>query len=272
MLIPATLPATAARSLRIATPKPRSWRVPPACVRGSPQHPLQRPSPVSRVMSIRCPRRPPRPRRCGRAEGWVRFSDRRGPSTAGSRPGLAYLPACAPRGRADAPRAPGTPAERARRNPGQQPSSPSRGALRSGRQLVADARWRRLAAALVSSDDALWILRRYHLRVSASRDAGHNTHGDGTASTSSPLMATPRRPGTTPPAPSPTTSAGRRRVRAQGRGPHVGSPRRSSSSAMTATPTTARRAHAAVGAPRTCTSPGLRPASAPVASPRPANG
>jgi hypothetical protein len=30
-------------------------------------------------------------------------------------------------------------------------------------------------------DDALWILRRYHLRVSAAREAGHNTHGDGTA-------------------------------------------------------------------------------------------
>ena len=30
-------------------------------------------------------------------------------------------------------------------------------------------------------DDAVWILRRYHLRVSAAREAGHNTHGDGTA-------------------------------------------------------------------------------------------
>src|SRR3954469_24132622 len=30
-------------------------------------------------------------------------------------------------------------------------------------------------------DDALWILQRYHLRVSAAREAGHNTHGDGTA-------------------------------------------------------------------------------------------
>ncbi len=29
--------------------------------------------------------------------------------------------------------------------------------------------------------DVLWILRRYHLRVSAAREAGHNTHGDGTA-------------------------------------------------------------------------------------------
>ena len=30
-------------------------------------------------------------------------------------------------------------------------------------------------------DDAIWILRRYHLRVSAAREAGHHTHGDGTA-------------------------------------------------------------------------------------------
>jgi hypothetical protein len=30
-------------------------------------------------------------------------------------------------------------------------------------------------------DDIVWILRRYHLRVSAAREAGHHTHGDGTA-------------------------------------------------------------------------------------------
>jgi Transglycosylase SLT domain len=29
--------------------------------------------------------------------------------------------------------------------------------------------------------DALWLLRRYGLRVTAAREAGHNTHGDGTA-------------------------------------------------------------------------------------------
>jgi hypothetical protein len=29
--------------------------------------------------------------------------------------------------------------------------------------------------------DVVWMLRRYHLRVSAAREAGHNTHGDGTA-------------------------------------------------------------------------------------------
>ena len=30
-------------------------------------------------------------------------------------------------------------------------------------------------------DDAVWILRRYRLRVSAAREGGHRTHGDGTA-------------------------------------------------------------------------------------------
>jgi hypothetical protein len=30
-------------------------------------------------------------------------------------------------------------------------------------------------------DDVVWILRRYHLRVTAAREAGHRTHGDGTA-------------------------------------------------------------------------------------------
>jgi hypothetical protein len=30
-------------------------------------------------------------------------------------------------------------------------------------------------------DDVAWILRRYHLHVTAAREAGHRTHGDGTA-------------------------------------------------------------------------------------------
>jgi Transglycosylase SLT domain len=30
-------------------------------------------------------------------------------------------------------------------------------------------------------DDVVWILRRYRLRVSAAREGGHHTHGDGTA-------------------------------------------------------------------------------------------
>ena len=30
-------------------------------------------------------------------------------------------------------------------------------------------------------DNALWMLRTYRLRVTAAREGGHNTHGDGTA-------------------------------------------------------------------------------------------
>ena len=29
--------------------------------------------------------------------------------------------------------------------------------------------------------DAIWMLRRYHLRITAAREPGHRTHGDGTA-------------------------------------------------------------------------------------------
>jgi hypothetical protein len=30
-------------------------------------------------------------------------------------------------------------------------------------------------------NDIVWMLRRYHLRVTAAREPGHRTHGDGTA-------------------------------------------------------------------------------------------
>ena len=48
-------------------------------------------------------------------------------------------------------------------------------------------------------DNAVWILRRYHLRVTAAREAGHHTHGDGTALDLIPADGTPRRSGTPPP-------------------------------------------------------------------------
>jgi hypothetical protein len=38
--------------------------------------------------------------------------------------------------------------------------------------------------------DALWLLRRYQLRVTAAREPGHNTHGDGTALDLVPAAAT----------------------------------------------------------------------------------
>src|SRR4051794_16781823 len=38
-------------------------------------------------------------------------------------------------------------------------------------------------------DDVLWVLRRYVLRVSAARETGHHTHGDGTAVDLVPAVA-----------------------------------------------------------------------------------
>jgi hypothetical protein len=38
-------------------------------------------------------------------------------------------------------------------------------------------------------DDVLWVLRRYGLRVSAARETGHHTHGDGTAVDLVPAVA-----------------------------------------------------------------------------------
>ena len=112
-------------------------------------------------------------------------------------------------------------------------------------------------------DDALWLLRTYRLRVTAAREAGHNTHGDGTA-----LDLVPAEP-----VDQAAWDALRRRARPRPRldarvrrapaaAPPARSCRRSSSSATTATPATARRAPAAAPAPRTCTSPGSRRATA----------
>jgi hypothetical protein len=42
-------------------------------------------------------------------------------------------------------------------------------------------------------EDALWLLRTYRLRVTAAREGGHNTHGDGTAL--GPCSSRPGRPG-----------------------------------------------------------------------------
>ena len=39
-------------------------------------------------------------------------------------------------------------------------------------------------------DDVLWVLRRYGLRVSAARETGHHTHGDGTAVDLVPAIGT----------------------------------------------------------------------------------
>jgi hypothetical protein len=45
---------------------------------------------------------------------------------------------------------------------------------------MAEGRAPRLVDARIYSN-VVWILRRYHLRVTAARESGHHTHGDGTA-------------------------------------------------------------------------------------------
>ena len=121
--------------------------------------------------------------------------------------------------------------------------------------------------------DAVWVLRRYQLRVTAAREAGHHTHGDGTALDLVPAEGDgPGRLGRAAPARSPATSAGPRPARARAAAPPARSTPPSKASATTATPATAHRAPAAAPASRTCTSPGPPPATAPAASPRPANG
>ena len=121
-------------------------------------------------------------------------------------------------------------------------------------------------------DNAVWILQRYHLRVSAARQAGHHTHGDGTALDLIPAAghtqaiwdssagALAHDLGWTPAcARSGTRPACRLAPAIQFIGydgyPGHGSPRTCTGDC-----------------PRTCTSPGPPPATAPAASPRPANG
>ena len=42
-------------------------------------------------------------------------------------------------------------------------------------------------------NDVLWLLRRYNVRVTAARETGHNTHGDGTALDLVPTAGTTQR-------------------------------------------------------------------------------
>jgi len=65
--------------------------------------------------------------------------------------------------------------------------------LRAARRLTAARTYRELPPWTLASagssvtvdariyDNVIWILRRYRLRVTAAREAGHRTHGDGTA-------------------------------------------------------------------------------------------
>jgi hypothetical protein len=131
------------------------------------------------------------------------------------------------------------------------------------------------APALVDAriyDDVAWILRRYHLRVTAAREPDTERTVTAPPSTSSPPTE-PRRPcGTRAPASSPATSAGARTPGARAPALSADSRRLSSSSATTATPTTVPRAPAPSTAPPTSTSPGPHRATAPAARPHRASG
>jgi hypothetical protein len=120
--------------------------------------------------------------------------------------------------------------------------------------------------------DVVWILRRYHLRVSAAREAGHNTHGDGTAvdlipadgHTQAVWDAAARRLATRPRLdPS---------LRALRDAPSLPARARHPVHRLRRLPQPRLTAHLQRSVPRTSAPfPGPRRATAPVASPRPAN-
>ena len=120
--------------------------------------------------------------------------------------------------------------------------------------------------------NVVWILRRHHLRVTAARESGHQTHGDGTAVDLIPADGTTQ--------PVWDASAGRLaqdlgwtpRCARQAPAPPARSCPRSSSSATTATPATAHPAPAPAPAPPTSTSPGTPAATAQAPSRHPASG
>jgi hypothetical protein len=65
--------------------------------------------------------------------------------------------------------------------------------VRRGRRLIAPRAFKTLPPWAMAGDrppqavdariytDVIWLLRPYHLRITAAREAGHQTHGDGTA-------------------------------------------------------------------------------------------
>ena len=103
-----------------------------------------------------------------RARAYARAGDGSSPPRSASRRTRSHAP--------QRPRRAGRPGEPARRRA-------RRGAARLPRAAVLGAGRPRRPGAIDARlyDDAVWILRRYHLRVSAAREAGHHTHGDGTA-------------------------------------------------------------------------------------------
>jgi hypothetical protein len=112
-------------------------------------------------------------------------------------------------------------------------------------------------------DDVVWMLRRYQLRVTAAREPGHSTHGDGTGVDFIPAD------GVTQPV---WDASARRLARDLGWNPRCGaSGARPSCPLVPAIqfigydgyPSHGSPRTCSAGCPRTCTSPGRRRASAP---------
>ena len=120
--------------------------------------------------------------------------------------------------------------------------------------------------------DVLWLLRRYDVRVSAAREAGHDTHSDGTALDLVPAVGVSQRDWDDSAGRLAQTSAGPMAAVTPAPAPPAPLNRRSSGSATRATRTTGPRAPARAAAPRTSTSPGFRAATARARSSRPAGG
>jgi hypothetical protein len=121
-------------------------------------------------------------------------------------------------------------------------------------------------------ENALWLLRRYALRVTAAREAGHNTHGDGTALDLVPASPVDQLAWDASAGALSRDLGWTRACAASGVRPVCGLVPAISSSAMRATPATDHRAPVTAAAPRTCTSHGCHRATAPACRPNHALG
>jgi transglycosylase-like protein with SLT domain len=121
-------------------------------------------------------------------------------------------------------------------------------------------------------DNALWILRTYRLRVTAAREGGHNTHGDGTALDLVPAEALDQAAWDASAGALARDLAWTPTCGHSGTRPACQLVPAIQFIGYEATATTAHRAPAAAPAPRTCTSPGSRRALAPALRQRPASG
>ena len=121
-------------------------------------------------------------------------------------------------------------------------------------------------------ENVVWLLRRYNVRVTAAREAGHKTHGDGTALDLVPALGLSQRDW--------DDSAGRLAAalgwtkRCGNSGARPACPLKPAIQwvGYDGYPTTARRAHARAAARRTSTCHGFRAATARARSWRRARG